>query len=153
MLLKLTLKLKEHWGLVFSKKVGLHIDKKNFDQKRTTELIPPKTRKIKYKGAVPTRISRRQGGNDSEVIKLSGNNRSTKALIRGDMAGRIKSSDSNWEYFVTSNKATLHDPELPAEIIERNKHVFTNVEEVGEKQIIGDILEPEVDGALESYHI
>ena len=47
----------------------------------------------------------------------------------------------------------MHDPELPAEIIERNKHVFTNVEEVGEKQIIGDILEPEVDGALESYHI
>ena len=102
---------------------------------------------------MPTRISRRQGGNDSEVIKLSGNNRSTKALIKGGMARRIKSSDSNWEYFVTSNKATLHDPELPAEIIERNKHVFTNVEEVGEKQIIGDILEPEVDGALESYHI
>ena len=118
-----------------------------------TELIPPKTRKIKSKGAAPTRISRRQGGNDSEVIKLSGNNRSTKALIRGGWAGRIKSSDSNWEYFVTSNKATLRDPELPAEIIERNKHVFTNVEEVGEKQIIGDILEPEVDGALESYHI
>ena len=119
-----------------------------------TELIPPKTRKIKSKGAAPTRISRRQGGNDSEVIKLSGNNRSTKALIRGGMAGRIKSSDSNWEYFVTSNKATLYYPELPAEINERNKHVFTNVEEVVvEKQNIGDILEPEVDGGLESYHI
>ena len=84
-----------------------------------TELIPPKTRKIKSKGAVPTRISRRQGGNDSEVIKLSGNNRSTKALIKDGRAGRIKSSDSNWEYFVTSNKATLRDPEFPAEIIER----------------------------------
>ena len=95
-----------------------------------TELIPPKTRKIKSKGAAPTRISRRQGGNDSEVIKLSGNNRSTKALIRGGMTGRIKSSDSNWEYFVASNKATLHDPELPAGIGERNKNVFTNVEEV-----------------------
>ena len=47
----------------------------------------------------------------------------------------------------------MRDPELPAEIIERNKNVFTNVEEVVEKQIIGDILEPEVDGALESYHI
>ena len=117
------------------------------------ELIPPKTRKIKSKGAARTRISRIQGGNDSEVIKLSGNNRSTKSLIRGGCAGRIKSSDSNWEYFVTSNKATLRDPELPAEIIERNKHVLTNVEEVVEKQIIGDILEPEVDGALESYHI
>ena len=115
-----------------------------------TELIPPKTRKIKSKGAAPTRISRRQGGNDSEVIKLSGNNRSTKALIRGGMAGRIKSSDSNWEYFVTSNKATLYYPELPAE---RNKRVFTNVEEVVEKQNIGNILEPEVDGGLESYHI
>ena len=31
--------------------------------------------------------------------------------------------------------------------------MFTNVEEVVEKQIIADILEPEVDGALESYHI
>ena len=74
-------------------------------------------------------------------------------MIRGGWAGRIKSSDSNWEYFVTSNKATLRDPGLPAETIERNKYVFTNVEEVVEKQIIGDILEPEVDGALESYHI
>ena len=50
-----------------------------------TELIPPKTRKIKSKGAAATRISRRQGGNDSEVIKFSGNNRSTKALIKGGM--------------------------------------------------------------------
>ena len=88
-----------------------------------------------------------------EVINLSGNNHSTKALIKGGRAGRIKSSDSNWEYFVTSNKATLRDPELHAEIIERNKNVFTNVEEVVEKQIIGDILEPEVDGVFESYHI
>ena len=47
----------------------------------------------------------------------------------------------------------MRDPELPADIIERNKHMFTNVEEVVEKQIIGDILEPEVDGALKSYHI
>ena len=97
-----------------------------------TELIPPKTRQIKSKGAAPTRISRRRGGNDSEVIKLSRNNRSTKALVSGGMAGRITSSDNNWEYFVTPNKATLHDPELPVEIIERNKHVFTNVEEVVE---------------------
>ena len=85
-----------------------------------TELIPPKKRKIKSKGAAPTRISRRQDGNDSKVIHLSGNNRSTKSLIRGGMAGRIKSSDSNWEYFVTSDKATMRDPESPAEIIERN---------------------------------
>ena len=98
-----------------------------------TELIPPKKRNIKSKGALPTRISWRQGGNDSEVIKLSGNNRSTKALIRGGRARRIQSSNSNWEYFVTSNKATLCDPELHAEIIERNKNVFTNVEEVIEK--------------------
>ena len=62
------------------------------------ELIPPKTRKIKSKGATPTRISRRQNGNDSDVINLSGNNRSTNALIRGGWAGIIKSSDSNWEY-------------------------------------------------------
>ena len=46
----------------------------------------------------------------------------------------------------------MHDPELPAGIVEINKNVFTNVEEV-EKQVIEDILEPEVDGALESYHI
>ena len=98
-----------------------------------TELIPPKTRKIKSKVASPTRFYRRQDGNDSEVIKLSGNNRSTKDLIRGGWAGRIKSSDSNWEYFVASNKATLRDPGLPAGIIERNKHVFTNVKEVVEK--------------------
>ena len=86
-----------------------------------TELIPPKKRKIKSKGAAPTRISRRQGGKDSEVIKLSGNNCSTKALIKGGMVGIIKSSNSNWEYFVILNKETLRDPELPAEIIERNK--------------------------------
>ena len=94
----------------------------------------------------------RQGGNDSEVIQISGNNRSTKALIKGGCGGRIISSDSNWEYFVTSNNATLHDPELHAGIVERNKNVFTKVEEV-EKQVIEDIIEPEVDGELESYHI
>ena len=109
-----------------------YVDKK-FRPKTMTELIPPKTRKIKSKVAAPTRFSRRQDGNDSEVIKLSGNNLSTKALIRGDWTGRIKSSERNWEYFVTSNKATLRDPGLPAKIIERNKHVFTNVEEVVEK--------------------
>lgn len=35
----------------------------------------------------------------------------------------------------------MHDPELPASIVETNKNVFTNVEEV-EKQVIEDILEP-----------
>ena len=95
-----------------------------------TELIPQKKRIIKSKGATPSRSSRRQGGNDSKVIQISGNTRSTKALIKGGCGGRITSSDSNWGYFVTSNKATLHDPELPAGIGERNKNVFTNVEEV-----------------------
>ena len=94
-----------------------------------TELIPPKKSIIKSKGATPSRSSRRQGGNDSEVIQISGNTRSTKSLIKGSCGGRIISSDSNWKHFVTSIKAILHDPELPAGIVERNKNVFTNVEE------------------------
>ena len=94
-----------------------------------TELTPQKKRIIKSKGATPSRSSRRQGGNDYEVIQISGNTRSTKSLIKGSCGGRIISSDSNWKYFVTSIKATLHDPELPAGIVERNKNVFTNVEE------------------------
>ena len=114
------------------KKSELHRLKK-LRPKKNDRVDSPKEKEVKSKGATPTRISRRQGGNDSEVIKLSGNNHSTKALIKGGRAGRIKSSDSNWEYFITSNKATLCDPELHAEIIERNKNVFTNVEEVIEK--------------------
>ena len=48
-----------------------------------TELIPSKKRIIKSKGASPSRSFRRQGGNDSEVNQISGNIRSTKALIKG----------------------------------------------------------------------
>lgn len=47
-----------------------------------TELTPQKKRIIKSKGATPSRSSRRQGGNDYEVIQISGNTRSTKALIK-----------------------------------------------------------------------
>ena len=47
-----------------------------------TELTPQKKRIIKSKGATPSRSSRRQGGNDYEVIQISGNTRSTKGLIK-----------------------------------------------------------------------
>ena len=115
-------------------------------------MISPKKRIIKAKGASPSRISRRQGGADSDVIKIIGSTRSTKALIKGGWGGRIKSRDSNWEYFVTSNKAALFDSVLPADMRKRNKNVFINVEEV-EHSVIEEIIEPEVNGALDSCHI
>ena len=64
-----------------------------------TELTPPKKRFIKAKGATPSRTSRRQGGTDSDAIKIIGNTRSTKALIKGGWDGRIRSRDNNWEFF------------------------------------------------------
>ena len=59
-----------------------------------TELISPKKKMIKTKGATPSRISRRQSGTDSDVIKIIGNIRSTKALIKCGHGGRIRSRDS-----------------------------------------------------------
>ena len=55
------------------------------------------------------------------------------------MDGIIKPRDSNQEYFVISNKATLLDPVLPADTRKRNKHVFINIEEV-DHSVIEDII-------------
>ena len=46
----------------------------------------------------------------------------------------------------------MHDPVLPADTTKRNINVFINVEEV-ENIVIEHIIELEVNGSLESYHI
>lgn len=57
--------------------------------------IPLKNRVIQAKRATPWRIYRRQGGTDAGVVKITGNTRSTKALIKGGMGRRMRSKDSN----------------------------------------------------------
>ena len=68
------------------------------------------------------------------------------------MGVRIKSRDSNWKYFVTSNRATFLDLVLLIDTRKRNKYVFINIEEV-EHSVIEGIIEPEVNLAQEIYHI
>ena len=50
---------------------------------------------IKTNGATPSRIYRRQDGTDTDVIDIISNSRSTKALIKDDIGGRIVYKDSN----------------------------------------------------------
>ena len=65
---------------------------------------------------------------------------------------RIRSKDSNWEYFVTSNRGPFHYLGLPADTSERNRDTFANIGEV-EGGVITVIKELEVKGSLDSYHI
>ena len=65
---------------------------------------------------------------------------------------RIRSKDSNWEYFVTLNRKPFRYLGLPADTSERNRDAFANIGEV-EGGVITVIKELEVKGLLDSYHI
>ena len=51
--------------------------------------------KVKAKGATPSIMSLRQGEIDIDVIKIIGYTRSSKALIKDDMGGRVICRDNN----------------------------------------------------------
>ena len=51
--------------------------------------------KVKTKGATPSIMSLRQGEIDVDAIKIIGYTRSSKALIKGDMGGRVIFRDNN----------------------------------------------------------